>query len=59
MKLTDAELGKEYNLYINPEYPHCFKEEGESGRQTGVEIVLGIFFMCISTLVFFLMLFLG
>ncbi len=55
----NAELGKEYNLYINPEYPHCFKEEGESGRQTGVEIVLGIFFMCISTLVFFLMLFLG
>jgi len=55
----NAELGKEYDLYINPDYPHCFKEEGESGRQAGVEIVLGIFFMCISILAFCLMFFRG
>lgn len=55
----NAELGKEYDLYINPKYPHCFKEEGESGRQAGVEIVLGTFFMCISILAFSFMFFRG
>ncbi len=54
-----VELGKEYNLYINPKYPTCFKEEGESARQSSIEIILGIFFTLVSTLAFFVVFFLS
>ena len=54
---TTAELGEQYDLYINPEHPKCFREEDESGRQGGTELALGIFFVLISSLAFLILLF--
>lgn len=47
-----AELGKQYDLYINPEHPKCFKEEGESTRQSATELVLGTFFIIVSIIAY-------
>ena len=54
---TTAELGEQYDLYINPEHPKCFREEGESTRQGGTELALGIFFILVSSLAFWILLF--
>lgn len=54
-----AELGEQYDLYINPEHPKCFREEGESARQGGIEWGIGIFFTVLSTIVFIILLVTG
>ncbi len=54
-----AELGEQYNLYINPEHPKCFKEENESSRQSSTELTLGIFFILVSTIAFIVLLVTG
>ena len=46
-------------LYINPEHPKCFREEGESARQSGIEWGIGIFFTVLSTIVFSILLVTG
>lgn len=54
-----AELGEQYDLYINPEHPKCFREEGESARQSGSEWGIGIFFTVLSTIAFIVLLVTG
>lgn len=52
---VDAELGQQYDLYINPDHPKCFKESGESLRQNNTELGIGIFFTVFSVIGFILL----
>lgn len=52
----DAELGQQYDLYINPDHPKCFKETGESIRQNSTELGIGIFFTVFSVIAFLILL---
>ncbi len=54
---VDAELGQQYDVYINPDYPKCFKEAGEALRQSSSEIGLGIFFTVFSIIGFIILIF--
>lgn len=45
---VETKIGQKYDIYINPKYPYHFREQGETRRQNGSEIVLGIFFILVS-----------
>ena len=44
--------GKEYDLYINPNHPYIFREQHETARLNGNNILLGIFFIVGSVVAF-------
>ncbi|MBE5931032.1 MAG: hypothetical protein E7268_08295 [Lachnospiraceae bacterium] len=47
-RYCEAQEGAVYELYINPEHPHCFREEGEEIRLNGMELTVGVFFTIVS-----------
>lgn len=56
---VNTEVGEQCDLFIDPKKPKCFKEEGESARQSGVEWGLGIFFTVLSSIIFIVLLVTG
>lgn len=53
---TNACLGQQYDVYINPEHPKQFKETGESVRMNSTELGIGIIFTIISIIGFVVLL---
>ncbi|MBR6536953.1 MAG: hypothetical protein IKT67_07100 [Lachnospiraceae bacterium] len=47
-RYCEAEEGAVYELYINPDHPRCFREEGEDIRLNGMELTIGVFFTVFS-----------
>ena len=56
---VDIELGEQRELYINPKYPKCFRQEGEAAHVKYAELIFGIIFTVISSFVFLLLIALG
>ncbi len=59
-QVPDVELGEQIDLYINPQHPKCFREDANIAvRQSIAELGFGIFFILISSMVFFILLMVG
>lgn len=55
----NAVVGNTYDIYINPDKPKYFKEEGETVRIKGMELGVGIVFTFISILGYIVLICLG
>ncbi len=58
-RYCNVELRQTYDLYINPDKPEHFREEGETARLNGMEVTVGIMFTLISIVGFILIIVLG
>ena len=47
-RYCEAEEGRVYEIYINPDHPRSFREEGEDIRLNGMELAVGVMFTLVG-----------